>query len=52
MKKIFIAFLFTFISTMIFAQNLSKVTISSTGNIEKFSFGLNENVLLNISKDG
>ena len=33
-------------------QNLAKVTITDMGNIEKLSFGLRENVLLNISKDG
>jgi hypothetical protein len=52
MKKIFLLLSLIFIGSMSFSQNLSRVTITESGNIEKLSFGLRENVLLNISKEG
>lgn len=52
MKKLFILLAASFMAFAGNGQNLAKVTITQTGNIEKFSFGLRENVMLNISKDG
>lgn len=52
MKKLSLLLPLFLIGSMSFSQNLSRVTISESGSIEKLSFGLKENVLLNISKDG
>ena len=52
MKKLSFLLTSLCILTISQAQNLAKVTITDLGNIEKLSFGLRENVLLNISKDG
>lgn len=52
MKKIIPVLAFILLSASSMAQNLARVTITESGQIEKLSFGLKENVMLNISKDG
>ncbi len=52
MKKISLLSIALFIFAAGFAQNVSKITITGTGSIESIAFGLDENVIVNVSKDG
>lgn len=52
MKKTFLAIFAVLILTQVFAQDISTVTITGKGSLESLSFGLDENVKVNISRDG
>jgi hypothetical protein len=52
MKHISILILLAIISISTFAQKIAKINITSAGNTESFTIGLDENVILNVSPDG
>lgn len=52
MKKIFICAFVTLLLGPAFGQGISMVTITGNGNLESITFSLDENVKLNIGKDG
>ena len=52
MKKITLVLIAAFLFVNSFAQSISKITITGNGSIESIAFGLDENVIVNISKDG
>jgi hypothetical protein len=52
MKKVFLLISLSVSVIFIQAQNLVKVTMTETGTIEKFAYGLQENVQLNIDING
>ena len=52
MKKSIIAVIAVFLFVPAFSQDISMVTITGNGNLESISFGLDENVKLNVNKEG
>ncbi len=52
MKRIFFVLSTVFLLQFGKAQNISRVTITGTGQVDVFAIGLNENVQLYLSKDG
>ncbi len=52
MKKLLSAIIAFLFFTNAFSQNISKITITGTGSINAFTFGLDDYVKLNITKDG
>lgn len=52
MKKITLVLIAAFLIANSFAQSISKITITGNGSIESIAIGLDENVIVNISKDG
>lgn len=52
MKRLFILLGILMTGLVSQSQNLSRVTLTQTGEIEKLGFGMRENVILNVSKDG
>ena len=52
MKKFIITCITSFLLAPVFSQDISMVTITGTGNLESISFGLDENVKVNINKEG
>jgi hypothetical protein len=52
MKKLLILSLLSLLLLNTHAQNISRITLGPGGNFEKISFGLDENVIVNLSKDG
>ena len=52
MKRLFFFLTFSMLLVGATSQKLSRITISGTGNLEKFAFELGEYVIVNVSKDG
>lgn len=52
MKKLFLILTASFLFTTVFSQSISKITITGTGQVEFFAFGLDENVQVYVTKDG
>ncbi|MEO6405125.1 MAG: hypothetical protein ABIY51_15520 [Ferruginibacter sp.] len=52
MKKIYVLIICTFIFLGAEAQNISKVKLSGSGEIESIAFDIGESVIVNISKEG
>lgn len=52
MKKIFTLLTACFLFLFVQAQNISRINISNTGQVEYFAIGLDQNVQLYLSKDG
>jgi|SRR5436190_4648554 len=52
MKKIFLVIAGLFIFLTGYSQNISKIIITADGTLDNFSFGLDENVLVYVTRDG
>jgi hypothetical protein len=52
MKKLFILSLLSGLFFSSQAQSISRITLGPKGDFEKIAFGLDENVIINLSKDG
>jgi len=52
MKKILLTVAVNLLFVAAFAQKISKITMSQDGNIESIYLLLDDNVTINISKDG
>ena len=52
MKKLSFVVSFTFLLTSAFAQRLTQITLTNSGNTDVISFLVDETVIVNISKDG
>lgn len=52
MKRLFFTIVASFVFSLIFSQGVSKITITSNGQVDFFAFGLDENVQVYVSKDG
>ncbi|MEO6489679.1 MAG: hypothetical protein ABIO04_07035 [Ferruginibacter sp.] len=52
MKKIFAFFALAFLMVSGFAQKIAKVTLTRDGQVEMFSFNIDNGITLNMTKDG
>lgn len=52
MKKIYLLLSFGFFCLYTQAQNISKIKITGTGELEKIAFDIGESVIVNINKEG
>ena len=52
MKKIFFAIAGIFVFSIGYGQTISKITITNDGTLDMFSFGLDDNVQVYVTRDG